>query len=57
MESGRHQAAVQSDIEDGARLGITGTPTFFINGRVLVGNQPVDNFKKIIEAELRQKPK
>jgi len=57
LESGRHQAAVQLDIEDGARLGITGTPTFFINGRLLVGNQPVDNFKKIIEAELRQKPK
>jgi protein-disulfide isomerase len=57
LESGRHQAAVQSDIEDGVRLGITGTPTFFINGRVLVGNQPVENFKKIIEAELRQKQK
>jgi protein-disulfide isomerase len=57
LESGRHQAAVESDVEDGARLGITGTPTFFINGRLLVGNQPVDNFKKVIEAELRQKPK
>ncbi len=54
LESGRHQAAVQSDMDDGARLGITGTPTFFINGRLLVGNQPVDNFKRIIETELRQ---
>jgi protein-disulfide isomerase len=55
LESGRYQAAVQLDIEDGVRLGISGTPTFFVNGRLLVGNQPVDNFKKIIEAELRQK--
>jgi protein-disulfide isomerase len=55
LESGRYRAAVQSDIEDGMRLGITGTPTFFINGRALVGNQPVDNFKKIIDAELSRK--
>jgi len=55
LESGRHQAAVQSDVDDGTRLGITGTPTFFINGRALVGNHPVDSFKRIIEAELSQK--
>jgi protein-disulfide isomerase len=57
LDSGKHQAAVEADIQDGARLGITGTPTFFINGRMLVGAQPMENFKKIIEAELRQKPK
>ena len=55
LDSGKHQAAVQSDIDDGAGLGITGTPTFFVNGRVLVGAQPLENFKKIIGAELRKK--
>ena len=57
LDSAKHQAAVEADIQDGARLGVTGTPTFFINGRMLVGAQPMENFKKIIEAELRQKPK
>lgn len=57
LESGKHQAAVQSDIEGGTRLGVTGTPTFFINGRLLVGAQPLENFKKIIEAELHQTSK
>lgn len=37
----------------GNRLGASGTPTFFINGRVLVGAQPVGAFKALIDEELR----
>jgi protein-disulfide isomerase len=55
LDSGKYQAAVQSDVEDGVRLGINGTPTFFVNGRVLVGAVPLENFRKIVEAELRGK--
>ena len=33
-------------------LGITGTPTFFINGRPLVGAQPLQAFVTIVEVEL-----
>ncbi len=57
LDSGRQKAAVQSDVEEGARLGITGTPTFFINGRMLVGAQPLESFRGIIEAELRRSSK
>ena len=57
LDSAKHQAAVEADIQDGARLGVTGTPTFFINGRILVGAQPLENFRRVVEAELRQKPK
>ena len=57
LDSGKHQAAVEADVQEGARLGITGTPTFFINGRILVGAQPLESFRRIIEAELRSKPK
>jgi protein-disulfide isomerase len=53
LDSGKHQAAVEADVQEGARLGVTGTPTFFINGRILVGAQPLESFRKIIEAELR----
>lgn len=52
LESGRHQAALQQDIEIGTRLGVTGTPTFFINGRMLVGAQPLARFVDVIEEEL-----
>jgi protein-disulfide isomerase len=56
LDSGKHQASVGSDIQEGTRLGVTGTPTFFINGRELVGAQPVTAFQKIIDSELAAKP-
>ncbi len=53
MESGKHRARVQSDVELGSSLGINGTPAFFINGRSLSGAQPLEAFVKIIEEELQ----
>jgi protein-disulfide isomerase len=50
--SGKYKSAIEASTQDGVRLGITGTPTFFINGRMLVGAQPLDAFIKIIEQEL-----
>ncbi len=57
LDSGKEQAAVNRDVEDGTRLGVTGTPTFFINGRELIGNMPLTAFEKIIDSELARKPK
>lgn len=54
LESGRQAAAVRRDIEDGERLGVTGTPAFFINGRPLTGAQPLEAFVEVIEEELRR---
>jgi protein-disulfide isomerase len=53
--SGKYRGAVQKDLNDGAQLGITGTPTFFINGRELSGAQPVEAFAAIIDEELGQR--
>jgi len=52
VASGKHKAAVQTDIEEGKRLDVTGTPTFFINGRVLTGAQPLEAFARMIDDEL-----
>jgi protein-disulfide isomerase len=52
LESRRHRAAVAGDVAAGAQLGVTGTPTFFINGRPLVGNLPLAEFQRVIEREL-----
>jgi protein-disulfide isomerase len=40
---------IQSDAEEGRRVGVTGTPTFFINGQKLVGAQPYEQFRAILE--------
>jgi protein-disulfide isomerase len=43
---------VESDARYAAGLGVTGTPTFFINGIPIVGAQPFEVFAQIIDAEL-----
>ena len=55
IESHKGQAAIQADMAAGAALGASGTPTFFVNGRKLVGAMPFDSFKQIIDAELAAK--
>ncbi len=35
-------------------LNIRGTPTFFVNGRMIPGALPLDIFKQVIDAALRQ---
>lgn len=50
--SGKYQAAVQKDIDEGTRAGVTGTPAFFINGRLISGAQPMESFARVIEDEL-----
>jgi protein-disulfide isomerase len=55
LESNAQEAAVDADIQDGRRLGVSGTPMFFINGRALVGAQPLAAFQKVIESELALK--
>jgi protein-disulfide isomerase len=56
LDDQRYLAEVQSDGEDASSLGLNGTPSFIINGRILVGNLPFANFKAIIDEELAGKP-
>ena len=55
LDSGKHAAAVQAGAELGSRMGVNSTPTLYINGRALVGAQPYDTFRQIIEEELAKK--
>ncbi len=52
LSSGKYKALVQKDLNDGAALGLTGTPAFFINGREITGAQPLEMFTAIIDEEL-----
>lgn len=47
-----HHDAVQRDIDEATRVGMTGTPGFFINGRFVNGAQPLEKFVQIINEEL-----
>ena len=43
---------VAGDTQEGSQVGVRGTPTFFINGKPLVGAQPVQAFQQAIDAAL-----
>lgn len=49
LTSSELEPAVSRDFEKGQSLGITGTPTFIINGRTVVGAQPKEKFEQVIE--------
>jgi protein-disulfide isomerase len=52
LDSGQMADEVKKDMADGQRVGITGTPGFIINGQLVTGAQPFENFRQVIEAEL-----
>jgi protein-disulfide isomerase len=57
LESDRHVEAIDESFEAAEKLGVRGTPTFFINGRILVGAKPIEEFRDIIDEEIaRSKP-
>jgi protein-disulfide isomerase len=47
---------VQRDLQEASQLGVTTTPTFFVNGRLVTGAQPIEKFVQIIEEELARTP-
>jgi protein-disulfide isomerase len=52
LESAKFRASIQEDFQEGLRLGITGTPYFFINGIPISGALPQPVFEQTIESEL-----
>jgi protein-disulfide isomerase len=43
---------IDQDKAEAQALGLTGTPSFFVNGRFLNGAKPFEDFAKLINAEL-----
>lgn len=55
VDSHKYKAAVDTDIKEGDQAGVSGTPAFFINGRLLSGAQPYEAFKRMIDEEIALK--
>lgn len=56
LDSGEKTALVKADMAEGQKLGVTGTPTFVINGESIVGAQPITAFQTIIDKALGGTP-
>lgn len=53
VDEQRHKGTIDKDFALGNEITVNATPTFFINGRMLVGAQPFESFKAIIDEELK----
>lgn len=49
MSSHKYKTAVEADMDEGFRLGVSGTPAFFLNGYPLFGAQPYNIFEQAIQ--------
>jgi protein-disulfide isomerase len=54
VASGKFAQEVEADARYAAGLGVTGTPTFFVNGLPIVGAQSLASFRQVIDAELKR---
>lgn len=52
LDSGKFKSKVTADVTQGQDLGIKSTPTFYINGKLVSGAQPIEVFSDIIDQEL-----
>jgi protein-disulfide isomerase len=52
LSSSRHEEAIQASFRQGEELGVTGTPAYFVNGRMLSGARPLEAFTELIDSEL-----
>jgi len=54
LDSHRFKPQVDADRQEGNRLGVDGTPFFFINGHAISGALELPTFKKLIDAALKE---
>lgn len=55
LDSGKFAGDVNNDLEQGKKLGISGTPAFIVNGKKIVGACPYSTFQAAFDAELAGK--
>jgi protein-disulfide isomerase len=52
LDSDQFTAVIDRDMKEGAKVGVEGTPTFFVNGFPVVGAQPLERFTAAIDRAL-----
>jgi protein-disulfide isomerase len=54
IDTGRLRKDVAADVAEGRAIGLRGTPTFLVNGTLLVGAQPIEAFREAIREALKE---
>ena len=56
VESGEFEDLIRQDLWEGEQAGVSGTPSFLINGQLVQGAHPFETFQQLIDAELANAP-
>ena len=54
IDTRRLRKDVHADVVEGRAIGVRGTPTFLVNGALLVGAQPIEAFRQAIREALKE---
>lgn len=54
LDGGKHAKAVEADLALAQSIDLYNTPTFYINGKQVVGERPFEFFQKLIDEQLQQ---
>lgn len=52
LDSGKYAQAITNSLTEGTALGVQGTPATFVNGQLISGAVPYEQFASVIDAEL-----
>ncbi len=52
LDAERYKARIEADKQEGAAVGVDGTPATFINGRKISGAYPIETFRAVADQEL-----
>lgn len=52
LASDRFDATIRAAFDEGTRAGVNSTPSYFVNGRLMAGALPFEDFREVVEAEL-----
>ena len=53
LDTMRHQPEIERDLKLAEALGLYNTPTIFINGVKLLGDRPIEEYRTVIDRELK----
>jgi protein-disulfide isomerase len=53
IDTRRFRKQVEADVAEGRALGVRGTPTFVINGALVIGAQPIEAFREAVRDALK----
>ena len=55
VDDEKYAAKIEADFSEGVRSGVEGTPTFFVNGKILTGAQPFEAFEELVKQSLKER--